>query len=186
METSDGLDAARYRGVTRIEVVQGDLTIQDVEVLVNAANEHLAHGGGVAAALSRAGGPIIQAESNRWVDRHGPLAPGTAAITSAGSMAARWVVHVAGPIHREGQDNARLLSTAVCAALDAALSVGARSVAMPAISAGIYGYPLAEGTAVIARAVKDWCEAHPNALDEVLLVGYGEEAVRGFTAGLAS
>lgn len=170
--------------MTRIAVVRGDLTTQDVDALVNAANEHLAHGGGVAAAISRAGGPTIQAESDAWVRRHGPLSPGRAAITSAGAMAARWVVHVAGPIHGDGQDAPGLLATAVRAALDAAMSVGARSVALPAISTGIYGYPMTEATAIIASAVRAWCAEHPEALDEVRLVGYGDDAVSGFESGL--
>jgi O-acetyl-ADP-ribose deacetylase (regulator of RNase III) len=172
--------------VTRITAVLGDLTTQQVDAVVNAANERLAHGGGVAAAIFRAGGPTIQTESDAWLRRHGPLTPGQAAITSAGAMAARWVVHVAGPIHHEGQDNAGLLATAVCAALDAAVAVGARSVALPAISAGIYGYPLAEATAVIAGAVTAWCPEHLGALDEVRLVGYGSDAVRAFERGLSS
>jgi len=184
MDSMEIPDAARPRGVTSIKAVSGDLTAQDVDALVNAANEHLAHGGGVAAAITRAGGPTIQIESDAWLHRHGPLSPGQAAITSAGRMAAQWVVHVAGPIHREGQDNPGLLATAVCAALDTAVSVGARSVALPAISAGIYGYPIAEATAVIAQAVTNWCAEHPNTLDEVRLVGYGDDAVKGFESGL--
>lgn len=171
--------------MTRIHTVRGDLTTQEVDVLVNAANEHLSHGGGVAAAISRAGGPAIQTESDAWVAVHGPLSPGIAAVTSGGALPARWVVHVAGPIHRPGQDNAGLLATAVHTALDAAAGVGARSVAMPAISAGIYGYPMIEATRVIAATVRAWCAEHPDALDEVRLVGYGDDAVAGFEAGLS-
>ena len=172
--------------MTRLAVLSGDITAQAVDAIVNAANERLGHGGGVAAAISRAGGPAIQTESDAWVATHGPLSPGIAAVTSGGALPARWVVHVAGPIHRPGQDNAGLLATAVRAALDAAVTVGARSVALPAISAGIYGYPMDEAAGVIARAVIDWCERHPEALDEVRLVGYVDDAVRGFAAGLAS
>jgi O-acetyl-ADP-ribose deacetylase (regulator of RNase III) len=99
-------------------------------------------------------------------------------------MPARWVIHVAGPIHRPDQDNARLLAAAATAALDAAARLGARSIALPAISAGIYGYPVEEATAVIANTVRGWCGSHPDALNEVRLVGYGDEAVRGFEAAL--
>ncbi|HAX82135.1 MAG TPA: O-acetyl-ADP-ribose deacetylase [Actinobacteria bacterium] len=165
-------------------VVAGDITKQTVDAIVNAANEHLAHGGGVAAAIARAGGAVIQEESDAWVARHGPLSPGVAAVTSAGAMPATWVVHVAGPIHHPGQDNAGLLATAVRAALDSASHLGARSVALPAISAGIYGYPVAEATAVIATTVREWCASRPDAFDEVRLVGYGADVVAGFEATL--
>jgi O-acetyl-ADP-ribose deacetylase len=170
--------------VTSIKVVAGDITTQTVDAIVNAANAHLAHGGGVAAAIARAGGSVIQEESNAWVAAHGPLFPGVAAVTSAGAMPVGWVIHVAGPIHRPDQDNVRLLAAAVTTALDAAARLGARSVALPAISAGIYGYPVEEATAVIAAAVNEWCQAHPEALEEVRLVGYGDEAVQGFESAL--
>lgn len=170
--------------MTRITVARGDLTTQDVDALVNAANEHLAHGGGVAAAISRAGGPTIQRESDAWVATHGLLAPGVAAVTSAGAMTARWVVHVAGPIHGVARDNEGLLATAVRAALDSAVSVGARSVALPAISTGIYGYPMEEATRVIAETVTAWCVRHPDALQEVRLVGWDAGAVEGFARAL--
>lgn len=154
----------------RIEVVVGDLTSQDVGAVVNAANTHLQHGGGVAAALARAGGPQIQAESDDWVRRHGPLSVGVAAVTSAGEMPAEYVIHVAGPIYRVGQDNEGLLRSAVSSALDAAVRIGVTSVAFPAISAGIYGYPTAEATAVLASEVVAWTGSHIGALDTVRLV----------------
>ena len=170
--------------MTRIVAVQGDLTAQEVDAVVNAANEHLAHGGGVAAAIVRAGGRVVQDESDRWVAEHGPVAPGGAAVTSAGAMPARWVVHVVGPRYRSGQDDAGMLAAAVTAALDAAAGLDARSVALPAISAGIFGYPPGEATAIVARAVSVWCTAHPDALDEVRLVGYDAATRDLFQAGL--
>jgi O-acetyl-ADP-ribose deacetylase (regulator of RNase III) len=170
--------------VTLITAIRGDLTTQSVDAVVNAANEHLAHGGGVAAAIVRAGGRVIQEESDAWVDTRGPLSPGVAAVTGAGAMPARWVIHVSGPRYRSDQDNPGLLATAVRAALDGATEAGARSVALPAISAGIFGYPLEEATAVIAAAVRAWCDANAGALDEVRLVGWDEETTRGFTKAL--
>ena len=100
-------------GSTTIRAKQGDLTALDVDAIVNAANDRLQHGGGLAAAIVRAGGLEIQVESDRWVREHGPLAPGEAAVTTAGRMTCRAVVHVAGPMWREDQDNAELLSAAV-------------------------------------------------------------------------
>jgi hypothetical protein len=84
----------------------GDLTRQDVDVVVNAANEHLQHGGGVAAALARAGGAAVREESDAHVATHGPVEPGSAAVTTAGALPARHIVHVVGPRYRRGQDNA--------------------------------------------------------------------------------
>ncbi len=168
------------RPVTYLDVVQGDITAQQVDAVVNAANERLAHGGGVAAAIVRAGGRVIQDESDAWVRRHGPLRPGQAAVTSGGALPARWVIHVVGPRYREGQDNEGLLRRAVTAALDAAADVGAESVAFPAISAGIFGYPTDEATRVIVSAIRDWVDLHPNTLRTVLLVGFDATTADAF------
>ncbi len=175
----------RTVGDATVRAVQGDLTRQDVDAIVNAANEHLAHGGGVAAAIVRAGGHSIQDESDRWVTEHGPVGRGQAAVTGAGKLAARWVVHTVGPRYREGQDNEALLAEAVTAALEAGAGAGARSLAFPAISSGIFGYPRDEATAVIARTVVGWLEGHPGRLDEVRLVGWDEGTAADFAAGLS-
>jgi glutamate racemase len=173
------------RGV-RIEIVVGDLTRQEVGAVVNAANIHLQHGGGVAAALVRAGGAIVQSESDDWVRRHGPLSVGRAGVTSAGAMPAEYVVHVAGPVYREGQDNEGLLRAAVAGALEAARRLGVGSIAFPAISAGIYGYPVAEATAVLADEVVTWTTGHPGAIEEVRLVALDESTAAHFASGLAA
>jgi O-acetyl-ADP-ribose deacetylase len=170
--------------MTEITAVTGNLTMQRVDAVVNAANEHLQHGGGVALAIARAGGPAVQEESDRWVAEHGPLSPGVAAVTTAGDMAARVVVHVAGPRYRDGQDNAGLLGQAVAAALDAAVAEGCRTVALPAISAGVFGYPLDQAAAVIAGAVRAWIAGHPDRLDEIRLVGRDEATTGAFESAL--
>ena len=170
--------------MTRIEVTRGDITTLDVDAIVNAANEHLQHGGGVAAAISRAGGASIQTESDAWVRRHGPLTPGVAAVTGAGLLPCRMVVHAAGPRFRHGQDNEGLLRTAVTAALGAATEAAARSIAMPAISAGVFGYPMDQATAVIADTVRAWVEEHPGAFDVIQLVGYDDDVAAAFRAAL--
>jgi len=171
-------------GTTAIGTVHGDLTRQNVNAIVNAANEHLAHGGGVAAAIVRAGGRIVQDESNEWVRTHGPLGSGQAAVTSAGLMPAEFVIHTVGPRYRSGQDNEGLLRTAVRAALDAAVDIGARSLAFPAISAGIFGYPRAEATEAIASEIVRWVSEHPDDVDEVRLVGFDEGTTDDFGRGL--
>ncbi len=171
-------------GHANVFVIQGDLTKQPVEAIVNAANENLAHGGGVAVAIVRAGGRVIQEQSDRWVRDHGPVGPGQAAVTTGGALQASHVVHVVGPRYREGGDNEALLAQAVVAALDAAASVGVRSVAFPAISAGIFGYPVAEATAVIVLAVIDWLRDHQGQIEEVRLVGFSGTTAAHFAAAV--
>lgn len=178
------MTARRDIAGTAITVLQGDITRQDVDAIVNAANEYLVHGGGVAAAIAQAGAPDVQAESDRWVDEHGPLGPGDAAVTSAGPMPASWVIHVVGPRFRSQQDNAGLLAGAVGAALDAATGAGAVTVALPAISAGIFGYPQAEATEVIAAAAAAWVNRYPGVLDEIRLIGFDARCTADFGAAL--
>lgn len=171
-------------GTTQLRVELGDITQLAVDVVVNAANDRLVHGGGVAAAISRAGGPAIDTESRAWVDEHGTVAPGTAAVTTAGAMPAELVVHVVGPRYRAGRDNEGLLREAIDAALDAVTVHDQRSVALPAVSAGIFGYPRAAATAVIASEVGRWVRAHPDGLDDVILVGFDQGTADDFRAAL--
>jgi putative ATPase len=140
----------------------GDLTEEHVDAIVNAANGHLAHGGGVAAAIARKGGPEIQAESDRWVRQHGPVKTGAAAITGAGRLPARFVIHAVGPVWSGdvARDDA-LLNAAVTSALSLAHERGLASLALPAISTGIFGFPKERGAAVITQAILDFCQAHP-------------------------
>ena len=173
-------------GRSRVTVAVGDLTTQDVDAIVNAANTSLQHGGGVAAAIAVAGGKTIQDESDEWVDRHGPLVPGQAAVTTAGAMPADSVIHVAGPIYQDGQDNEALLRAAVGAALGAGETIGAESIAFPAISAGIYGYPAAQATAVIADEAVRWLSQNPELRCEIRLIGSSAEIAEQFTDGLVA
>jgi len=171
-------------GSTEIRVVLGDITQLDVDAVVNAANERLSHGGGVAAAISRAGGPAVQEESDQWVAEHGPLTRGRAAVTTAGAMPARVVIHVVGPRYRAGRDNETHLANTVVAALDAAAANDVRTLALPAISSGIFGYPRSAATAVIARTVGSWVRDHPGVFDDVFLVGVDQGTTDDWRAAL--
>ncbi len=136
-----------------VEAVRGDLTAASVDAIVNAANEQLAPGGGVCGAIHAAGGPEIAAECRRI----GHCPTGGAVATTAGSLPARYVIHAVGPVwHGGGRGEADLLASAYVSALDEAVRVGARSIAFPAISTGIYGYPLDAATAVAVEAVRSW------------------------------
>ena len=188
MEVTEGHEHGRRDiGGALLLVVRGDLTTQGVDAVVNAANPQLQHGGGVAHALSLAGGPDVQRLSDEWVERHGPLSPGAAAVTGAGNLPAEHVIHVVGPRYADGQDNEALLGQAVDAALESAEELGASSIALPVISAGTYGYPLQEAAAVITRRVARWLAQHPEgAVREVRLVGFDDEAAEAFAAALAT
>jgi len=178
--------AAISFGDSTLVTLVGDITAMPVTVIVNAANVELAHGGGVALAIATAGGPTIGAESRVWIDEHGPLDPGIAALTSAGEMPSEYVVHVAGPIHAPDQDNEGLLATAVIGALDAATEIGATTLAMPAISAGTYGYPPDEACAVIAETAALFLSEGATSLRSVRLVGFDEAMTDRFVSVMDS
>lgn len=163
-------------GVVRAAL--GDLTTTAVDVVVNAANDGLQHGAGLAGALAAAGGPVIQRESDAWVREHGTLAAGAAAITTSGELPCGHLVHVAGPVHAADRDNAIHLAAAVRGALDAADHLGASTVAMPAISTGIFGYPFAEAAEVIAETSAAWLAEGRRGVTEVTLVGVDEAGAR--------
>lgn len=177
---------AEIAGAT-VAAVRADITGLEVDAVVNAANPQLQHGGGLAAAIRKAGGQTIQEESDAWVREHGPLGEGVAAVTTAGGMPARWVVHTAGPVYDSHSDrNEPLLRSAVRAALEAARGQGARSLALPIISAGVYGYPRDEAAAVIASEVVAYLREHEGAFDSVRLVGYDEAGAADLRAGLGA
>ncbi len=139
-----GSEPLRYRvGQGVMEIVQGDITEQEVDAVVNAANRHLAGGGGVDGAIHRRGGPSIMAETRSKYPDGCPT--GQAVITGAGNLPARYVIHAVGPVWRGGEHGERaLLESAYRRSLELAESAGCESIAFPALSAGAYGYPAAE------------------------------------------
>ncbi|HEX3705705.1 MAG TPA: O-acetyl-ADP-ribose deacetylase [Mycobacteriales bacterium] len=126
----------------RITLVLGDIVEQDVDVVVNAANSGLMGGGGVDGAILRAGGDSQLAARRALRDRIGSLPAGHAAVTEAGDMPCRWVVHVVGPVYSRMEDRSELLVSCYREALGVADELGATSIAFPAVSAGVYGWPL--------------------------------------------
>jgi glutamate racemase len=177
---------AKRSGDATLVAVQGDITRMPVDVVVNAANTSLMHGGGIALAIARAGGRTIDDESAEWIATYGPLVPGVAALTSAGAMPSSYVVHVAGPIYSHGEENEALLAAAVLAALDTVDEIKESSVAVPAISAGIYGYPADEATAVIAAAADEYLASEGGSLRSVRLVGFDAIMTERFAAAISS
>lgn len=150
-------------GGTTIQVCHGDLTRETTEAIVNAANGHLSHGGGVAGAIVRRGGEQIQSESDRWVREHGPVPTGQAAVTGAGALACMSVIHAVGPVWNGGTDNEdELLRSAVINSLVKAEQLGLHSVALPAISSGIFGFPKARCARIMVAAACEFAETHPR------------------------
>lgn len=144
----------------RISLRKGDITDESTDAIVNAANSLLMHIGGVAGAITRRGGPSIQAESTKI----GRVPTGGAAITGAGDLPARWVIHAVGPIWgaRSAEENDRLLVSATTAALEIAREKGLASIAFPAVSSGIFGFPKDRCARVMLGAVLRWAEEHPK------------------------
>lgn len=139
----------------KIELVQGDITQQEVDAIVNAANSSLMGGGGVDGAVHRRGGPEILAECKRIrAERHPDGLPtGQAVATTAGRLPARWVIHTVGPVFSTNEDRSKLLASCHTESLRVADELGAETVAFPAISTGVYGYPVVLAAPVALRTV---------------------------------
>jgi O-acetyl-ADP-ribose deacetylase (regulator of RNase III) len=148
-----------------LSLEQDDLTEARVDAIVNAANEHLAHGGGLAGAIVRRGGAVIQQESDAWVRAHGPAGHDRPALTGAGALPAKAVIHAVGPVWRGGgHGEPGALRAAYASALALAQAQGFTSLAFPSISTGIFGYPVEPAAAIALQAAGDFCAAHPASL----------------------
>jgi O-acetyl-ADP-ribose deacetylase len=165
--------------MTEIIVERGDITAMDLDAIVNAANSALAGGGGVDGAIHRAAGPELALASRRLA----PCRPGQARITPGFRLKARWVVHAVGPVwNGGGPDKAEALASCYRTSLDLAAEAGARSIAFPAISTGIYGYPKDAAAEVAVGTIRARVAAHPEARDRIVLVAFSDEdeaALRG-------
>ena len=160
-----------------LRAVRGDITEADVDVVVNAANPGLLGGGGVDGAIHAAGGPEILAECRSL----GGCATGDAKATTAGRLPARWVVHTAGPIWSADEDRSAVLRSCYAESLRVADGLGARSVAFPAISAGVYGWPLADAAVQAVAGVRAVEVQH---VQEVRFVLFDDRALAAFEAAL--
>ncbi len=168
----------------RIVLEQGDIAAHEADAIVNAANSTLLGGGGVDGAIHRAGGPEILEACRRLRAERFPdgLPTGMAVETSAGALPARWVIHTVGPVFSRREDRSHLLESCHTESLRVADSVGARTVGVPAISTGVYGYPLELAAPVAIRAVRE----ADTRVEEVRFVLYDDEAFRAFEEALGS
>jgi O-acetyl-ADP-ribose deacetylase (regulator of RNase III) len=167
-----------------IVAVEGDITAQQVDAVVNAANSSLLGGGGVDGAIHARGGPEILAACRELRATALPdgLPPGQAVATSAGRLSARWVIHTVGPVHSRTEDRSGILASAYRESLRVAEELGARSVAFPAVSAGAYGWPVDDAARIAVETVR----AHdPVTVAEVRFVLFGRRTYDEFVAALA-
>jgi len=154
----------------KIEIVEGNIVLLDVEAVVNAANSHLKLGGGVAGAIRSYGGPSIQEECNKLA----PIETGQAVLTGGGSLKARYVIHAVGPVHGEGDEEAKL-ARATRKSLEIACEKKIRSIAFPAISTGIFGFPIQRCSEIMLQIAMDFLSKNEWPT-EVLFCLYGQEA----------
>jgi O-acetyl-ADP-ribose deacetylase len=164
----------------RIRLVQGDITQQAVDAIVNAANESLLGGGGVDGAIHRAGGPAIVEECRRL----GGCATGDAKATTGGDLPARFVIHTVGPVWQGGVANEEeLLASCHRRALEVAAELGCRTVAFPAISTGVYRFPVDRAAEIALTTTRKALEAHPE-IEEVRFVLFSDEHLAAFERAL--
>lgn len=164
--------------MAKLEVLQADVTKLEVDAIANAANTQLMHGGGVAGAISRAGGPDVQRES----DERAPIGLGEAVETTAGEMPARWVIHGA-TMELGGPTSAEIIERATRSTLARAEELGCGSLALVAFGTGVGGFPLDECARIMVEAVRAY---EPQSLQRVVFAVFGEEARSAFEAGLAA
>ncbi len=161
-----------------LEFRSGSVVFAPADAIVNAANSQLAHVGALARAISDGAGPALQAECDRIAE----VPTGSAVATTAGRLAATWVIHAVGPVWRGGQSGeANLLASAYRSSLRVAAEVGARSVALPSISTGMFGYPLELAAPIAVASVRDAWAEHADAIDAVAFYLYSDEEFAVFT-----
>ena len=162
-----------------IELAQGDITQEETDAIVNAANKELTPGAGVSGAIHKAAGPELYEETKQL----GGCATGEAKITFGHNLRARYVIHTVGPVYSGGADDAKLLNSCYAESLWLASTHGAQSVSFPAISTGVFGYPIAEAAELSLQAVRDYLREHPE-LFKVRFVLFSNEDYAAYQTAL--
>jgi O-acetyl-ADP-ribose deacetylase (regulator of RNase III) len=172
-------------GQARLAIIQGDITRQATDAIVNAANSGLMGGGGVDGAIHRAGGSAILEECKQIVAEHGRLPTGQAVITTGGRLKAKYVIHTVGPVWRGGDNNeAALLESAYRESLKLAAAQKLSGLSFPSISTGAYGYPLAEAANIALKTAFSFLNEQETSLKEVAFVLFDERSYRAYAAAL--
>ncbi len=179
----EGLEIAV--GKAKLRIIQGDITRQDTDAIVNAANPSLMGGGGVDGAIHRAGGPASLEECKKIVARQGRLATGKAVITTGGKLKAKYVIHTVGPIWRGGErGEEELLASAYRESLKLASERNLESVSFPSISTGAYGYPVEKASKVAIEAVVKFLKEETTSLKEVVFVLFDSATFKAYQEAL--
>ena len=173
------LQETRIASGQTLQLVQGDITTETTDAIINAANKYLRHGGGVAGAISRRGGPEIQRQSDAWVQAHGPVRHEAPAWTSGGDLPCRYVIHAVGPVWGDGDEDAKL-TAAVRGSLQVAEDLGLESIALPAISTGIFRFPVERAAGLILSAIRDYFAGGSSGIKVIRLVLYDRETLATF------
>lgn len=160
-----------------VQIVRGDITEEATDAIVNAANEQLQHGAGVAGAILRGGGASIQQESDAWVSRYGRVSHSQPAWTSGGRLPAKYVIHAVGPVWGEGDEDAKLASS-VNGSLEVADELKLTSISLPAISTGIFGFPRDRAADITITAIENYFSLHKSGIRLVRLVLFDEDTVK--------
>lgn len=170
-----GSDFVIRLGLCELQLLKGDITTIAVDAIVNAANSALAGGGGVDGAIHRAGGPEIMKELDEIRARAGGCETGSAVVTSAGRLPAKYVFHAVGPRYRDGRHGeAELLASCYSSCLNLAAQNGAKSISFPSISTGIYGYPIEEAAEIALKGTAEWLRDHSGVLRIVKFIQFSD------------
>lgn len=163
-----------------LQIVQGDITIEEVDAIVNAANENLQHGGGVAWAISKAGGATVQQESQDWIRKNGSVSHAHPAWTSGGQLPAKYIIHAVGPVWGDGDEDKKL-SDAVTGSLSVADELKCKSISLPAISTGIFGFPKDRAAGIIFKTFeKYFIENTHSSIQTARLILFDEATIKVF------
>jgi O-acetyl-ADP-ribose deacetylase (regulator of RNase III) len=169
-------DFVIHLGLCQLQLIRGDITAIAVDAIVNAANSQLAGGGGVDGAIHRAGGQEIMRELDEIRARIGRCETGSAVVTGAGRLPAKFIIHAVGPRYRDGKHGEpEQLESCYTTSLKLAAERDVRSLSFPSISTGIYGYPIGEAAEIAVRTVAQWLHEHPEPLRIVKLVQFSED-----------
>ena len=163
-----------------LQIVRGDITIEEVDAIVNAANEHLQHGGGVAWAISKKGGDAIQQESDDWIRKHGQVSHALPAWTSGGYLPAKYIIHAVGPVWGDGDEDKKL-SDAVTGSLRVADELKCKSISMPAISTGIFGFPKDRAAGIIFKSIEGYFSENKNSeIQQIRIILFDMQTLQVF------
>jgi O-acetyl-ADP-ribose deacetylase (regulator of RNase III) len=174
------LNTYQFQSGQKLSLIHGDLTLQKVDAIVNAANPRLRHGGGVAAMILRKGGRVINEESQAWLREHGPVSHQEPAYTSGGNLDCSYIIHAVGPIWGRGNEDDKL-ADAISGSLELADRLDLTSIAFSAISTGIFGFPRKRAARVFYRTISAYFSNNPESkLTDVRMVVYDEPTSTAF------